>query len=33
MLEVDVNNVTAFNLYRSLGFVVDRTYEYYGLKM
>jgi ribosomal protein S18 acetylase RimI-like enzyme len=33
MLEVDVNNFTAFNLYRSLGFVVDRTYEYYGLAL
>lgn len=33
MLEVDTNNFTAFNLYRSLGFVVDRTYEYYGLAL
>lgn len=33
MLEVDVNNFTALNLYRSLGFVVERTYEYYGLAL
>lgn len=33
MLEVDTNNFTAFNLYHSLGFVVDRTYEYYGLAL
>lgn len=33
MLEVDANNFTAFNLYRSLGFAVDRTYEYYGLAL
>lgn len=33
MLEVDTNNFTALNLYRSLGFVVERTYEYYGLAL
>lgn len=33
MLEVDSNNFTAFNLYHSLGFVVDRTYEYHGLAL
>lgn len=33
MLEVDTNNLTAFNLYHSLGFVVDRTYEYYELAL
>ncbi len=31
MLEVDTNNITALNLYHSLGFVIERTYEYYGL--
>ena len=31
MLEVDTNNLTALNLYRSLGFEIERTYEYYGL--
>jgi len=30
MLEVDTNNFTALNLYRSLGFVIEHTYEYYG---
>lgn len=33
MLEVDTNNLTALNLYRSLGFVVDHTYAYYGLAL
>lgn len=33
MLEVDTNNFTALNLYRSIGFVIDRTYEYYGLAL
>jgi len=33
MLEVDSNNFTALNLYRSCGFVVERTYEYYGLSL
>lgn len=33
MLEVDANNFTAMNLYRSLGFAVDHTYEYYGLAL
>ena len=33
MLDVDTNNFTAFNLYHSLGFVIDRTYEYYGLAL
>ncbi len=33
MLEVDTNNFTALNLYRSLGFVVERTYEYYGFAL
>ncbi|HEX7733968.1 MAG TPA: GNAT family N-acetyltransferase [Ktedonobacteraceae bacterium] len=33
MLEVDTNNFTAFNLYRSLGFTIDRTYEYHGLAL
>src|SRR5579875_403451 len=33
MLEVDINNFTALNLYRSLGFVIERTYEYYGLTL
>jgi ribosomal protein S18 acetylase RimI-like enzyme len=33
MLEVDTNNFTAFNLYHSLGFVVERTYEYYELAL
>lgn len=33
MLEVDTNNLTALNLYRSLGFEVERTYEYYGLAL
>ena len=33
MLEVDTNNFTALNLYRSLGFLVERTYEYYGLTL
>lgn len=33
MLEVDTNNFTALNLYRSLGFVIERTYEYYGLTL
>ncbi|HEY0755556.1 MAG TPA: GNAT family N-acetyltransferase [Ktedonobacteraceae bacterium] len=33
MLEVDANNFTALNLYHSLGFVIDRTYEYYGLAL
>jgi ribosomal protein S18 acetylase RimI-like enzyme len=33
MLEVDTNNFTALNLYRSLGFVIERTYEYYGLSL
>lgn len=33
MLEVDINNHTALNLYRSLGFVVDHTYEYYELAL
>ena len=33
MLEVDSNNFTALNLYRSCGFVAERTYEYYGLAL
>ena len=33
MLEVDTNNFTALNLYRSLGFVIERTYEYYGFAL
>lgn len=33
MLEVDTNNFTAMNLYRSLGFVIERTYEYYGFAL
>lgn len=33
MLEVDTNNYTALNLYRSLGFTIERTYEYYGLPL
>src|SRR5581483_3401553 len=33
MLEVDTNNFTALNLYRSLGFLVERTYEYYGFAL
>lgn len=33
MLEVDTNNFTALNLYRSLGFVVERTYEYYDFSL
>ncbi|MEO7022231.1 MAG: GNAT family N-acetyltransferase [Ktedonobacteraceae bacterium] len=33
MLEVDTNNLTALNLYRSLGFEIERTYEYYGLAL
>jgi len=33
MLEVDTNNFTALNLYRSLGFVVERTYEYSGFSL
>ena len=33
MLEVDANNFTALNLYRSQGFVIERTYEYYGLAL
>ncbi len=33
MLEVDTNNLTALNLYRSLGFEIERTYVYYGLKL
>jgi ribosomal protein S18 acetylase RimI-like enzyme len=33
MLEVDTQNLPAFNLYRSLGFEVERTYEYYGLAL
>src|SRR5258708_18226794 len=33
MLEVDANNFTALNLYRSCGFVVERTYGYYELKL
>lgn len=33
MLEVDTNNLTALNLYRSLGFEIERTYEYYGLTL
>ncbi|HEU5381119.1 MAG TPA: GNAT family N-acetyltransferase [Ktedonobacteraceae bacterium] len=33
MLEVDTNNFTAQNLYHSCGFVIERTYEYYGLAL
>lgn len=33
MLEVDTNNFIALNLYRSLGFIVERTYEYYGFSL
>jgi ribosomal protein S18 acetylase RimI-like enzyme len=33
MLEVDTHNLAALNLYLSLGFVVERTYEYYGLAL
>jgi ribosomal protein S18 acetylase RimI-like enzyme len=33
MLEVDANNFTALNLYHSLGFTIERTYEYYGLAL
>lgn len=33
MLEVDTNNPTALNLYHSLGFEIERTYEYYGLAL
>jgi ribosomal protein S18 acetylase RimI-like enzyme len=33
MLEVDTNNLNALNLYRSLGFVIEHTYEYYGLAL
>jgi ribosomal protein S18 acetylase RimI-like enzyme len=33
MLEVDTQNLHAFNLYRSLGFVIERTYEYYDLAL
>lgn len=33
MLEVDTNNFTALNLYHSLGFIIERTYEYYGLAL
>lgn len=33
MLEVDTNNLTALNLYRSLGFEIERTYEYYRLML
>ncbi len=33
VLYVDTNNLTALNLYQSLGFVVERTYEYYGLDL
>lgn len=33
MLEVDTNNFTALQLYRSLGFVIERTYEYYSLTL
>jgi ribosomal protein S18 acetylase RimI-like enzyme len=33
MLEVDSDNIVALNLYRSCGFVVERTYEYYGLNL
>lgn len=33
ILEVDIQNLVAFNLYRSLGFVVERTYEYYGCSL
>lgn len=32
-LEVDTNNFTALNLYRSLGFMIERTYAYYGLAL
>lgn len=33
MLEVDANNFTALNLYHSLGFVTERTYEYHALTL
>jgi GNAT superfamily N-acetyltransferase len=33
MLEVDTNNFTALQLYRSLGFVIERTYEYHGFSL
>lgn len=33
MLEVDINNFTALNLYRSCGFVIERTYEYYSFAL
>jgi ribosomal protein S18 acetylase RimI-like enzyme len=33
MLEVDTQNLPAFNLYCSLGFEVERTYEYYSLAL
>jgi ribosomal protein S18 acetylase RimI-like enzyme len=33
MLEVDTNNFNALNLYRSCGFAIDCTYEYYGLAL
>jgi ribosomal protein S18 acetylase RimI-like enzyme len=33
LLEVDTNNFTALNLYQSVGFVIERTYEYYSLTL
>jgi ribosomal protein S18 acetylase RimI-like enzyme len=33
ILEVDMHNLTALNLYLSLGFIIERTYEYYGLSL
>jgi ribosomal protein S18 acetylase RimI-like enzyme len=33
MLEVDTNNASALQLYRSSGFKIERTYEYYGLAL
>ncbi len=33
MLEVDTNNASALQLYRSCGFEIERTYEYYALAL
>jgi ribosomal protein S18 acetylase RimI-like enzyme len=33
ILEVDTSNSTALNLYHSLGFIIERTYEYYGINL
>jgi len=33
MLEVETQNLNALNLYLSLGFVIERTYEYYGFAL